>query len=143
MHKRVFLIDDDDVNLMICEIRLKKSNFCEEVITAENGEDAINYLNAQFDLPESERKLPDLIFLDLNMPVMDGWEFLEEYGKNLATKLNHVPIFILTSTVDPEDAERASFEPLVMGFVNKPLTDLSLKKLENSRILTEEHQIII
>lgn len=129
------LIDDDDVTLMICKMRLLKSGFCEEVYTFESAEAALDFFDEQKSMPEGHQKLPDLIFLDLNMPGMDGWEFIEEFGKIYHTLLKPISILILSSSVDPDDAERASFEPLILGFITKPLTEQSLDKFKNTGIL--------
>ena len=77
----VYCIDDDKVALLISKISLQKTFFCKEVLTADNGKIAIAYFEQQVQLPENEQKIPDLIFLDLNMPFLDGWEFLEIFEK--------------------------------------------------------------
>lgn len=123
------LIDDDDVTLMICKLRLKKSGFCNNVITADNGEEAVKLLEDQFKLPLTERNLPELIFLDLNMPIMDGWQFLEAFENRYLDEMPGSKITILSSSVDPIDEEKASKYSFVTGFINKPLTDLNLKAM--------------
>jgi two-component system chemotaxis response regulator CheY len=128
MFKHVMLIDDDDVTLLICELRLKKSGFCDVVTSFLSGVEAINYFQNQAKLSIEKRAIPDLIFLDINMPAMSGWEFIDEYN-NLAPMLPEIPIAILSSSVDPDDAEKASFIPSIKGFITKPLTDESLRKL--------------
>ena len=141
MFKAVMVVDDDPDARMICEVRLKHAKFCEEVLGMENGLEAIQYFAQQDLLPAEERLIPDIIFLDLNMPIMDGWQFIEQFGSGFQKKYPSSSIFILSSTVDPHDAERASFEPLVMGFIIKPLTTNHLNRLLQSRILKEEFQI--
>ena len=131
------LVDDDDVTLMICKMRLKKSNFCEEVITAENGEEAISYFERQLGLPENQRELPEIIFLDINMPIMNGWEFLAEFEKNYVPKLKHIKISILSSSVDPNDELLATEHPMIIGFITKPLTNEILQELKESASFKE------
>lgn len=134
MLKQVLLVDDDDVTLMICKLRLKKSNFCEEVFTGENGEEAVQFIEDQIALPAEQRALPELIFLDLNMPVMDGWTFLEIFENKYLEIMPDTKIAILSSSVDPLDEERAATHPCVMGFINKPLTEINLKNLMDSEL---------
>jgi CheY-like chemotaxis protein len=132
MLKNVLLVDDDDVTLMICKLRLKKSQFCEDVYTADNGEEAIQFFRDQVNLPPSERTIPELIFLDINMPILNGWDFLEEFDRSFSPMFPHIKIKILSSSVDPKDQEKAAKHPLIMGFITKPLTDDNLKELLNS-----------
>lgn len=129
MLKSVLLVDDDDVTLMICKLRLKKSKFCEEVITAENGEEAAKFFERQLALPEIERNLPELIFLDINMPVMNGWDFLDDFESKYQHIFTKIRIDILSSSVDPKDEEKAENHPLIIGFITKPLTDDNLQAL--------------
>ncbi len=131
------LVDDDDVTLMICKMRLKKSNFCEDVITAENGEEAISYFERQLGLPENQRELPEIIFLDINMPVMNGWEFLAEFEKNYIPLFKDIKISILSSSVDPNDELMASEHPMIIGFITKPLTNEILQELKESAAFKE------
>jgi CheY-like chemotaxis protein len=135
MLKNVLLVDDDDVTLMICKLRLKKSQFCEEVYTADNGEEAIQFFKNQLSLTEVERSIPELIFLDINMPIVNGWDFLDEFERSYSGYFPNVKIKILSSSVDPKDLEKASNHPLIMGFITKPLTDDNLKDLLNSNEL--------
>lgn len=129
MLKQVLLVDDDDVTLMICKLRLKKSNFCNEVYTSENGEEAIQFLEEQFAMAPKDRTLPELIFLDLNMPVMDGWAFLDVFESKYLPQMPETKIAILSSSVDPMDEERAATHACVLGFISKPLTEVNLKGL--------------
>lgn len=129
MLKNVMLVDDDDVTLMICKLRLKKSGFTEEVISFENGEDAIKYFESQALLPENERNVPELIFLDINMPVMNGWEFLEAFEEKYVQTFPHTKIKILSSSVDPKDEEKANSNQRILGFVTKPLTNDNLAEI--------------
>ncbi|MCG9880445.1 MAG: response regulator [Bacteroidia bacterium] len=129
MLKNVMLVDDDDVTLMICKLRLKKSGFTEEVLSFENGEDAIKYFENQMLLPENERVAPELIFLDINMPVMNGWEFLDAFEEKYIQSFPHTKIKILSSSVDPKDEEKAHSNKRILGFVTKPLTNDNLLEI--------------
>ncbi len=76
----ILFIDDDPITLMLCKMVIKKTSFSNEIATSKNGEEALQYFNLlkQLDHNNEFKKQPQLIFLDLNMPVMNGWEFLDE-----------------------------------------------------------------
>ena len=82
MLKKVLLVDDDSVTLSLCDMVIKRFTFAEEVDKAQNGQEAIDYFNDIVDdSNNSNTDVPAVIFLDLNMPVMNGWEFLDIYHK--------------------------------------------------------------
>jgi CheY-like chemotaxis protein len=124
MLNKVLLIDDDAVTWAICEMVLNKTEFCKELDKLANGKEGIDYFSAYFEKKKNEESfiLPDLILLDLNMPVMDGWNFLENYIRKYADRLPDIKIAILSSTVNPEDFIRAQRYEIVIDFINKPLT---------------------
>ena len=78
----ILFIDDDPITLMLCKMVTKKASFSNEIATSKNGEEALQYFNTLKEIgPNNElKKQPQLIFLDLNMPVMGGWEFLESFS---------------------------------------------------------------
>lgn len=106
---KILLVDDDPIFLTLAELAIKKESEEVEIFKAMNGEEAINFLKNQS---------VDIIFLDLNMPVMNGWEFLdalpqiENWGKE---------IYVLTSSIDPSDQRKADENPLVTSMLEKPL----------------------
>jgi CheY-like chemotaxis protein len=137
MIKTVFCIDDDLITLALCEMVIKKSAFAEDVVSAKNGKEGLNYFSAFFsksntNLPE---EAPQLIFLDLNMPVMNGWDFLEEYLMKYADRLPKTKVIIVSSTVNPEDFSRANRYEIVIDFINKPLTVEGMEELMENEIL--------
>lgn len=126
----VFFVDDDPITLMLCKKVIEKNSFSNEIVTAQNGEEAMKY----FDLLSNDNKLkaPEIIFLDLNMPVMDGWEFLDGYLKKMYHTLFASKFFVLSSTIDPTDIEKSKKYPMVKDFISKPITK---EMLENVRKL--------
>ncbi|MEO6721030.1 MAG: response regulator [Ferruginibacter sp.] len=120
----VLLIDDDEPTNFISSLLLEERNCAEQIKIAESGQKALNYLtNAERIPPDSERfPCPDIIFLDINMPAMNGWEFLDNYRKLEHTQRGKVIIIMLTTSLNPDDKIRAQNIPEISGFENKPLT---------------------
>ncbi|MGM8361116.1 response regulator [Flavobacterium sp. ARAG 55.4] len=116
----ILCVDDDPITLMLCKKVIAKASFSNTIITAKNGEEALEYFNSV--LKKEETKLPDLIFLDLNMPVMDGWEFLDSFSTDKYSEVNSTKVIILSSTIDPEDLEKSKKYPMVIDFLSKPIT---------------------
>ncbi|MCG6146228.1 response regulator [Leptospira bandrabouensis] len=115
----VYLVEDDVITTFLIKTLMKKFSFADEIEGFQNGEDALNALLAS-------SNDPDMLFLDLNMPVMDGWEFLKAISKH--PKYAKLPIYILTSSIDPTDKARSTEFPNVKGYLVKPL---SLKDLQS------------
>jgi CheY-like chemotaxis protein len=113
----VLLVDDDQANTFLCESLLKSSKTAKKVIVAIDGQEAIDFI---------EKGLrPDLILLDIRMPVMDGFQFLEEFEKlNLPT-----PIIMLTSSAREEDRRKALAYPNVFDYLEKPLRKVHLASI--------------
>lgn len=117
----VLLVDDDKINNYINERLIKKLNFSESIKVVTNGQEAIEYLEGELSL---DRPLPQLILLDINMPVMDGFEFIEAFKK---IKYNQrVVIVVLTTSTNYKDIEKINNAEEVAGYINKPLTEQKL-----------------
>lgn len=122
MHKlrHILLVDDDTINNFINEKLLKKLNSADKITVALNGEEAIKFLdNINSD---DENDYPDLILLDINMPVMDGFEFLEKYKNLDFPNKQSVIIVMLTTSTNPNDTEKLN-KSGISGYINKPLTE--------------------
>lgn len=115
----VLLIDDDPTINFYNSTVIRKSGFAERVVEAGDGEDALSLLQMK---DSGEHLKPDLIFLDINMPVMSGWEFLEEFRKMTHFGGCQPVIIMLSSTIDPDDEARFRNTPEVRAFRNKPLS---------------------
>lgn len=121
--KKILYIDDDVITITIYTRTMMITNFCEEVVPCSNGKQAKDYLIANKDV------LPDVIFLDINMHVMTGWEFMDWF-KNWAGALNiTTPVYMVSSSISKEDEDRAKTYKLVHGYISKPITLDYLKKI--------------
>lgn len=118
-NRMVWLIDDDSIHNMALEILIKRSGYAENVLIFTNARYAIEALT---DANEQGIPFPDVIFLDLNMNDMNGWEFLEHYHKFDDERKSECKVFILSSSVNRTDRERALQNEDVAEFLSKPIT---------------------
>ncbi len=120
------IIDDDPIFVYGTKRIMKQVGFCENIYVFENGLDAITALNKMTD---EGRELPKLIFLDLNMPIMNGWDFLEDFLKIPNHNREDVTIYIISSSIDPRDIERVKTYTVVSDYILKPVTPKDLHNL--------------
>ncbi|TDN95140.1 CheY-like chemotaxis protein [Salegentibacter sp. 24] len=120
------IIDDDKiyVNLVKKIIEIKKLS--ENLLIFKNGMEALDHFKLILE-NATEEKLPDIIFLDINMPIMDGWEFLNEFIKIKNNFEKKITLYVVSSSIDPRDLERAKSFNLVTDYLIKPI---ELKKFE-------------
>lgn len=118
------IIDDDPAFTFLTKEIMEMTDFCTDLLVYKNGQEAISGLTK---IIKSGEILPDVILLDLNMPVMNGWEFLDEFSDTLNEK--GVTIFIVTSSVNPTDYEKANNYQSVTDYVEKPVTEESLLEI--------------
>ncbi|WP_299823684.1 response regulator [uncultured Pontibacter sp.] len=114
---KTFSIDDDQISNFLTERALEEAEFATELHAFLSAEEALGFITK-----DCETNLPNIIFLDLNMPIMSGWDFLDAlqpYKENLLGKCH---IYILTSSLDTSDTARAREYELISGFIHKPLT---------------------
>jgi CheY-like chemotaxis protein len=134
MLDQILCIDDDPITLMLCKKVIIKASFSNEIITSQNGEEALHYFNKikyTNNIESKLKKYPQLIFLDLNMPVMGGWEFLDIFNTADYSEFNTIKVVVLSSTIDPEDLEKSKTYPMVIDFLSKPITLAMLEYLTN------------
>lgn len=130
MPYKVHCIEDNQIMQKIYKKMMDSVDFADEIITAKNGLEGINFYKKLINNGSTKHKFPDLIFLDLNMPVMNGWKFLDEFVQLPMPELITPEIVIITSSVNPEDEERAKNYESVVAYVTKPLSMESLIKLK-------------
>ena len=133
MLDQILCIDDDPITLMLCKKVIIKSSFTNEIFTFQNGQEALQYFNTIKYSNDKDKPLlkPELIFLDLNMPVMGGWEFLDHFITPEYSEFHSIKVIILSSTIDPEDMEKSKNYPMVMDFLSKPITVTMLEYLKS------------
>lgn len=116
---KVLVIDDDPIFQYIAEKIFKKTNLFEETTCFLDANSALEYLLQNKDNPDV---LPDVILLDIYMPALNGWEFINQYEQISDSLGKRVPIYILTSSVDPKEIARSKSHPSVKKFTSKPMT---------------------
>ncbi len=122
--ERIILVDDDPFTNLYNEIILKQNNASENIIPFQKGKEAIEYLETKIDKV-------DLILLDINMPIMNGWQFLEHYQKLDEKKRATILVVMLTSSVNIADQKKAEKLQLVKKFINKPLNEEGVNEIIN------------
>lgn len=123
------IIDDDDIYVYGVKKLIQIKDLCENLMVFKNGQEALNYLKPILNTPEL---LPEVILLDINMPVMNGWEFAEEFTKLNAHPVKQITIFMISSSIDPKDVERAKKISGISQYYIKPVTLDVLTEIFNS-----------
>jgi CheY-like chemotaxis protein len=127
----ILLIDDDEPTNFLNKLTLEQMGCTRHIRVAQSGQEAIEYLKSSDPGNPSGDPCPrpDLIFLDINMPAMDGWEFLEQYKKLPPEQKADIVLIMLTTSLNPDDEIRTRSIPEIAGFENKPLKQAQLEAL--------------
>lgn len=131
MLNKILCVDDDPITLMLCKKVIAKANFTGEIESAKDGVEALKFFDSLIGDDPNTEDYPELIFLDLNMPIMDGWEFLDEFSKNLTHSFPKTKIIVLSSSVDPKDINKSKSYPMVLDFLPKPITVEMLNNIKH------------
>ncbi|RAW01373.1 response regulator [Pseudochryseolinea flava] len=124
----IALVDDDKVFQLTASRTIKAANLTDKILQFENGEEALQFLKVN--AAESEN-LPDVIFLDINMPFVDGWMFLDDYAELKEKLTKQIRIYMVSSSIDPRDIDRAKRNVHVREYVIKPVSREKFAELLN------------
>ena len=122
----ICIVDDDNIYQFTMIKTLKSIPSTDKIIVFSDGERALNFLTENID---KENKLPDVIFLDINMPIMDGFQFMEEYVKIKPNVGKKITIYMVSSSVDPADIQRAKNISDISDYIIKPIKSGELRTL--------------
>lgn len=114
----VAIIDDDEIHAFVIERLMYANQFAEQVSIFSNGKKALEFFSSD---NHTAHQLPDIILLDIEMPVMDAWSFLDEFGKIKDKLSKEILIYILTTSISKYDEQKAASHPEVTAYLIKPL----------------------
>ena len=127
------IIDDDTIYHFILTSIINKNKLAESILSFLDGEKAIQYLTEN---KMNNEKIPDVLFLDVNMPIMDGWMFIEEYARIKMNITKKILVFMLSSSANPTDIERADKISEISNYIIKP------QNLEEVKMIFENYDIL-
>lgn len=129
-HKVVMLIDDNELDNFVNQKIMEANNFSERYYTNSSGKSAIEFLQNILIFPDFENMLPSIIFIDINMPIMNGFQFIEKLESILSASLDKIKLVILSTSLDSEDKKKAMKFKNEVLFFHKPLTEATLALLK-------------
>jgi YesN/AraC family two-component response regulator len=119
----ICIIDDDPIYVFGMKKLISVNNICNSILVFNNGHEAIQYLTS------NQNKVPDVILLDINMPIMDGWDFLNEFSNIKNNLSKNVTIHMVSSSIDPNDIEKAKGYQEISEYLVKPVKSQDLKRI--------------
>jgi CheY-like chemotaxis protein len=124
------LLDDNELDNFINEKVIEGSNFAEKIFVNTSGKSALEFIQNLVVSKKENHAFPEAIFVDINMPLMDGFQFIENVKKIPEPKVQECKFIILTSSIYPEDRHKAMRLSKDITFLNKPLTEDMLEQIE-------------
>ena len=124
--RKTSIVDDDRIYIFGLSKLIEMNDFCQEIQVFNNGKEALDTFLQDI---EAGNELPEVILLDINMPVMDGWEFLDEYAKVKHKIKNKVKIYMVSSSVNLSDLDKAKTYDDIVDYVVKPIKSSDLQKI--------------
>ncbi|UMB59616.1 response regulator [Lutibacter sp. A80] len=125
----ICIIDDDEIYQYTITKNIETHKLSRKLLIFSDGEEALDFM---IDNVGNKKDLPDVIFLDINMPIMDGFQFMEEYVKLVPKVGKKITIYMVSSSVDPVDIERAKKISEVSDYIIKPINSKELKEIISS-----------
>lgn len=127
-----YIVDDDNIYQFMASKTIKMTNMVDEIKTFPNGKSAVDYILTH---SEDYETLPDVIFLDINMPVMNGWEFLEEFHRIKSILKKDIKVCMVSSSIDEVDIRRAEENEDVYKFMSKPVKQQKFQEVLSEFVL--------
>ncbi|MCV9389237.1 response regulator [Reichenbachiella ulvae] len=124
--KKVAVIDDDQVFQLIIKKQIEMNNFECEILSFFNGQEAFDFFQQNVG---NEEALPELVMLDVNMPVKNGWDFLQDYQTLPSEMRSKIKLYMVTSSVIQSDIDKANDNENIISFVSKPITNEKLAEI--------------
>lgn len=122
------IIDDDKIYINLIRKVIESRSLSKNLLVFNNGKEALEYFEEAFDNLNTD-KIPNIIFLDINMPIMDGWQFLEHFVKIGGPLKKRVTLYIVSSSINPKDIEKANKLESISGYIIKPVKPRDLEVL--------------